>query len=116
MDAVNEARIVRRIEEAGPRFVLLVNQAAPAFGSIAFGKDYAVEVWNAVERNYRLVAAFGDPRPDAPVGSREFFIRVYERRPDAVRGSRLTWNDGGSPQLEGEPRSELQAPRVRNQP
>jgi len=83
LDSVNTSRVVHRIEGAGPRFVLLVNQPAPAFGPTAFGRDYAVEVWDAVERHYLLVAAFGDPRPDAPVGSPQFFIRVYERRPDA---------------------------------
>ncbi|MFN2384775.1 MAG: hypothetical protein ABR576_00540 [Thermoanaerobaculia bacterium] len=80
LDAAAEARLAERIEAAGPRFVLLVNQVPPGFGPRAFGKDYGVGVWDAVERNYRVAAAFGDPRPDAPPGEGPFFIRIYERR------------------------------------
>lgn len=81
LDAAAEARVVERIENAGPRYFLLVNQPAPAFESVAFGRDYTVGLWSAVERRYRLAAAFGQAPPDAPVGWPRFFIRVYERRP-----------------------------------
>jgi hypothetical protein len=81
LDAAGETRVAERIERSGPRFFLLVNQPAPAFGSVSFGRDYAIEVWRAVERRYRLTAAFGEAPPEAPVGDPRFFIRVYERLP-----------------------------------
>jgi hypothetical protein len=81
LDAEREARVVDRIEREGPRYFLLVNQAAPAFGPAAPGRDYAVEIWRAVEARYRLAASFGDVPPDAPAGGPRFFIRIYERRP-----------------------------------
>ncbi len=81
LDAAGETRVAERIERSGPRFFLLVNQPAPAFGSVAFGRDYAVEVWRAVERHYRLAAVFGEAPPEALVGDPRFFIRVYERLP-----------------------------------
>ena len=81
LDAVREARVARRIERAGPRYFLLVNEVPPAFGPASFGRDYAVEVWSAVSRRYRLAASFGDAPADAPVGWPDFFVRVYERLP-----------------------------------
>ena len=86
LDAASERRVVDRIESdrTGPRFVVLVNQGAPAFGAVAFGRDYAVEIWRAVERRYRLAATFGPGPPDASVGDPRFFIRVYERAPPAA--------------------------------
>lgn len=80
LDRAAESRLIHAIERVGPRFVLLVNQVPPGFGPRGFGKDYAAGVWDAVERNYRVAAAFGDPRPDAPAGEGPFFIRIYERR------------------------------------
>ena len=80
LDRAAESRLIDAIERAGPRFVLLANHAPPGFGPRGFGKDYAAGVWDAVERNYRVAAAFGDPRPDAPPGEGPFFIRIYERR------------------------------------
>jgi hypothetical protein len=80
LDAAAQARLVERIETAGPRFVVLVNQVPPGFGPRGFGVDYAAGAWDSVERKYRVAAAFGDPRPDAPPGQGPFFIRIYERR------------------------------------
>jgi hypothetical protein len=84
LDAAGEERVVQRLEneKTGPRFVLLINQPAPAFGSAGFGRDYAVGLWSAVERRYRLAASFGDAPSDAPVGWPLFFIRIYERAPE----------------------------------
>jgi hypothetical protein len=81
LDAEREARVAERIARAGPRYFLLVNQAAPAFGPSVPGRDYAAEIWKAVEARYRLAATFGDPGSDAPAGDPRFFIRIYERRP-----------------------------------
>ncbi len=81
LDAAGEARVAERIDRAGPRYFLLVNQAAPAFGGGLFGRDYAASVWSAVRRRYRLAASFGQAPADAPIGSPRFFIRIYERRP-----------------------------------
>jgi hypothetical protein len=81
LDATRERHVIEQIERAGPRYVLLINQPAPAFGRVAFGHDYAIGVWGAVVRRYRPVASFGEAPPDAPVGWPRFFIRVYERGP-----------------------------------
>jgi hypothetical protein len=80
LDEAALQRVLRRLKKTPPRFALLINQPTPAFGPSSFGRDYAVPLWAAIERAYVPVAAFGDPRPNAPVGSPRFFIRVYERR------------------------------------
>jgi hypothetical protein len=81
LDPEHEALVVRRIETAGPRFLLLANQPTAAFGPVAFGRDYARELWRAVERHYFLAASFGQAPPDASVGDARFFLRIYERAP-----------------------------------
>ena len=48
LDAAREARVVDRIAREGPRYFLLVNQAAPAFGPSFPGRDYAVGILEAV--------------------------------------------------------------------
>ena len=78
-----EAAAARRIDAAGPRFVLLCNRTTAEFGPVAFGRDYAVGLWSAVGRHYLLAATFGPGAAAAPVGSQDFFIRVYERSPAA---------------------------------
>jgi hypothetical protein len=79
LDRAAEDRLAERLERSGPRYLLLINQTAPAFGSVAFGRDYAKEVGKVLARRYHLAASFGDAPPDAPVGWPRFFIRVYER-------------------------------------
>ncbi|MGH9368333.1 MAG: hypothetical protein ACRD3M_11730 [Thermoanaerobaculia bacterium] len=83
LDAAAEERVAQRLEneKTGPRFVLLINQPAPAFGQFVFGADYAVRIWQVVSRRYRLAASFGNAPADAPVGWPRFFIRIYERAP-----------------------------------
>jgi hypothetical protein len=81
LDAPAEERALGRLEAAPPRFVLLINQPTPAFGPRVFGRDHSVKLWQAIERDYQPVAAFGDPDPRAWIGSPQFFIRVYERLP-----------------------------------
>jgi len=78
-----EAAAARRIEAAGPKYVLLCNRTTVEFGPAAFGRDYAVELWSAVARHYVLAATFGPAAPAAPVGSQDFFIRLYQRSPAA---------------------------------
>ncbi|MBV8202356.1 MAG: hypothetical protein JOZ15_17200 [Acidobacteria bacterium] len=74
-----EAAAVRWLDTAGPRYVLLCNRPTAEFGLAAFGRDYAVELWNDVDRHYSLAAAFGPAAPTSPVGAKDFFIRIYER-------------------------------------
>ena len=78
-----EAAAVRRIDAAGPRYILLCNRTTAEFGPAAFGRDYAVQLWSDVGRHYVLAAAFGPAAPAAPVGAKDFFIRLYERSPRA---------------------------------
>jgi hypothetical protein len=83
LSASREAAAVRRIDTAGPKYVLLCNRTTAEFGPAAFGSDYAVELWSDVGRHYVLAAAFGPAAPAAPVGAKDFFIRLYERSPAA---------------------------------
>jgi Dolichyl-phosphate-mannose-protein mannosyltransferase len=76
-----EAAAVRRIDAAGPKYILLCNRTTAEFGPAAFGRDYAVQLWSDVGRHYVLAAAFGPAAPGAPVGAKDFFIRLYERSP-----------------------------------
>ena len=80
LDAVAEESTIRRLREREPRFVVLVNQPSPAFGPSSFGNDYAVRLWKAVLEGWQLRASFGEARPDEPVGTGPFFVRIYERR------------------------------------
>jgi len=83
LSGAREAAAVRRIDAFGPRYILLCNRTTAEFGPAAFGRDYAVELWNDVGRHYVLAAAFGPAAPAAPVGAKDFFIRLYERSPAA---------------------------------
>jgi 4-amino-4-deoxy-L-arabinose transferase-like glycosyltransferase len=78
-----ETAAVRRIDDAGPKYILLCNRATAEFGPASFGRDYAVELWDDVGRRYVLAAAFGPAAPAAPVGAKDFFIRLYQRSPAA---------------------------------
>ncbi len=78
-----EDAVARQIDAAGPRYVLLCNRPTSEFGPEAFGRDYAVELWNEVGHSYTLAAAFGPAAPTSPVGASDFFIRIYERTPRA---------------------------------
>lgn len=84
-----EAAAVRRIDAFGPRYILLCNRTTAEFGPAAFGRDYAVELWSDVGRHYVLAATFGPAAPAAPVGAKDFFIRLYERSPAANAPLRL---------------------------
>jgi hypothetical protein len=84
-----EAAAVRRLDAAGPKYILLCNRTTAEFGPAAFGRDYAVALWSDVGRHYVLDAAFGPAAPAAPVGAKDFFIRLYERSPAANAPLRL---------------------------
>jgi hypothetical protein len=83
LSGAREAAAVRRIDAFGPKYILLCNRTTAEFGPAAFGRDYAVELWSDVGRHYVLAAAFGPAAPAAPVGAKDFFIRLYERSPAA---------------------------------
>ena len=83
LSGAREAAAVRRIDANGPKYILLCNRTTAEFGPAAFGRDYAVELWSDVGRHYVLAAAFGPAAPAAPVGAKDFFIRLYERSPAA---------------------------------
>jgi 4-amino-4-deoxy-L-arabinose transferase-like glycosyltransferase len=84
-----EAAAARRVGTAGPKYILLCNRPTPEYGPVAFGLDYAAGLWREVESDYALTGAFGWARPTAPVGSRHFFIRLYERKPLAPAAAQL---------------------------
>ncbi|HXO22145.1 MAG TPA: hypothetical protein VOA87_19680 [Thermoanaerobaculia bacterium] len=87
LDRESEAAAVRRIDERRPRFVLLCNRSTREYGPRSFGQDYAVDLWNEIEKRYVLTASFGKAPPWAPVGVHRFFIRVYEPAPPPTGGS-----------------------------
>lgn len=74
LDAAAEAEVAERIRNAGPRFVLFVDQAPPGWGAVRFGVDYAREIARALDERYTPVGAARSPE-GAPL------IRVLERRP-----------------------------------
>ncbi|MGH9444002.1 MAG: hypothetical protein ACRD16_17190 [Thermoanaerobaculia bacterium] len=76
----DENRVIGRLLRTQPRFVLLVNQPVSPFGRIAFGEDYDRKLWAAVLASYSPAASFGTSDIAARIGSKPFFIRVYERR------------------------------------
>ena len=76
---VTEQRVVDRFVEARPRFVVLVGQPARAFGRVAFGEDYARNVWAVVRQRYVPAAVFGADRTDPRIGESPFFIEIFER-------------------------------------
>jgi hypothetical protein len=73
LDARAEAEVAARIRDAGPRFIVFVDQLPPGWKAARFGVDYAREIALAVEERY---APAGAAR--APDGTP--LIRVLERR------------------------------------
>jgi hypothetical protein len=76
-----EAAAARQVGRAGPKYILLCNRPTPEYGPVAFGRDYAAQLWREVGNRYVLARSFGGARPTAPVGDERFFIRLYERNP-----------------------------------
>jgi hypothetical protein len=89
LSGLREADAARRVGNAGPKYVLLCNRPTTEYGPVAFGRDYAARLWRAVGDHYVLAEAFGRAQPDAPVGVRDFFIRVYLRSPEASAAAAL---------------------------
>jgi hypothetical protein len=89
LDGPPEAAAARQVDVAGPEYILLCNRPTPEYGPVAFGRDYAARLWSEVESRYVLAGAFGWARPTAPVGAGLFFIRLYERSPQAPPAVRL---------------------------
>ncbi|MEP7132270.1 MAG: hypothetical protein ABI914_03845, partial [Acidobacteriota bacterium] len=79
LDATREEEVARRIETAGPRFLVIANQPTAIFGPVAFGDDYARRIRAVIQSRYRLGATFGEGAPESRVGDPRFFIHVYER-------------------------------------
>ncbi len=74
LDAAAEAEVAARIRDAGPRFILLVDQAPPGWAAARFGVDYAREIGRVIEERYVLAGAARSPEGAS-------LIRVLERRP-----------------------------------
>ena len=73
LDARAEAAVARRIREAGPRFVILVDYAPPGWAAARFGVDYAREIARAISERYAPAGAARTPDGAS-------LIRVLERR------------------------------------
>jgi len=77
LDAGAERLVARRIEETPPDAVLIANVLAVGEGARAFGKDYLIELAAAVDRRFRVAAAFGPGAgPSAAVGDPQFFVQI----------------------------------------
>ena len=74
LDARAEAEVAERIRSAGPRFVMVVDQAPPGWAAARFGVDYAREIARALDERYALVGVARSP-DGVPL------IRVLDRRP-----------------------------------
>ena len=74
LDARAEAEVAERIRSAGPRFVMVVDQAPPGWAAARFGVDYAREIARALDERYALVGV-ARSQDGVPL------IRVLERRP-----------------------------------
>jgi hypothetical protein len=83
LDEPAERETAGRLVASRPRFILLANRPTPEFGARSFGVDYATTLWSAIEAHYDLGATFGPAPPWAGVGSRLFFIHLYEPLPQA---------------------------------
>jgi hypothetical protein len=77
-DERTERQATGRLIASRPRFILLANRPTPEFGARSFGVDYATTLWAAIEAHYDLGASFGPAPPWAGVGSRLFFVHLYE--------------------------------------
>ncbi len=75
-----DAATAGQIERVGPRYILLCNRPTPEYGKPSFGRDYAQRLWSAVSERYALAGAYGPASSSAPVGARDFFVRLYVRR------------------------------------
>ena len=74
LDARAEAEVAERVRSAGPRFVMVVDQAPPGWAAARFGVDYAREIARALDERYAL-AGVARSQDGVPL------IRVLERRP-----------------------------------
>ena len=66
--------MAERIRSAGPRFVMVVDQAPPGWASARFGVDYAREIARAIDEHYTLAGVARSP-DGIPL------IRVLDRQP-----------------------------------
>ena len=86
LDAEAERQVARRMEERPPDAVLLLNVHAVGEGARAFGKDYLTQLAAAVERRFRLAAAYGPgAAPGAAIGDPQFFIEIRVPRGEGPR-------------------------------
>ncbi|HKA36290.1 MAG TPA: hypothetical protein VKH43_05685 [Thermoanaerobaculia bacterium] len=76
-DRAGEADIVRRLEGNPPDALVLINVLAVGEGATAFGKDYLVELGEAIQRDFPVAASYGPgARPGARIGDPGFFIEI----------------------------------------
>ena len=62
------------------RFLFIVNRPMREFGREKFGRDFYRPLGRAIEERYTLNRVLGDSgSPQAEIGDRDFFIKVYER-------------------------------------
>jgi Dolichyl-phosphate-mannose-protein mannosyltransferase len=78
LDPDGERKVAHQVAAEGPQFIVLCNRPTPEYGAVAFGRDYADQLWEEVRSHYGLAATFG-ARADTPVGAQRFFVRIYER-------------------------------------
>lgn len=75
-----EREVIRRLQTSKTRYIFILNRPTLEFGPRAFGRDYCTTLMEWIENHYHIRRVFGEtPPPDAQIGIKKFFIRVYER-------------------------------------
>ncbi|HEY6930443.1 MAG TPA: hypothetical protein VJA66_12265, partial [Thermoanaerobaculia bacterium] len=84
LDARVERETIRRLSERPPDAVLLANVLAVGHGSLAFGRDYLVELGRFLDERFVAAASFGPGSgPNARIGDAQFFVTIRVPRPSA---------------------------------
>lgn len=80
MSEEDERQAIEILRDRRVRFLFIVNRPMREFGREKFGRDFYRPLGRAIEERYTLNRVLGDSgSPQAEIGDRDFFIKVYER-------------------------------------
>lgn len=83
MDEAEERAAIAKMQQAGVRYVLIVNRPMREFGAEAFGRDFYQTLGAWITEHYHLVKVCGAPDAASPEtlqpGHPQFFIKIFER-------------------------------------
>ncbi|HTD51943.1 MAG TPA: hypothetical protein VK780_02870, partial [Thermoanaerobaculia bacterium] len=85
LDARGEQATIDRLIERPPDAVVICNVLAVGHGSLAFGKDYLVQLGRFLEERFVPGASFGPGAgANARIGDEQFFVTIRIPRPRAA--------------------------------